>query len=104
MKCYAIEYFIKENEKDEKISEVKLYRANKNGGTFKFASKPIYCDRDKFVEMINSREVFTLTRMVNSGLFSVSSTFNITINNLGYINSKQNSREDFLPYVEFKIK
>ncbi|HGO1723146.1 TPA: hypothetical protein ACK0FM_002672 [Staphylococcus aureus] len=104
MKCYAIEYFIKENEKDEKISEVKLYRANKNGGTFKFTSKPIYCDRDKFVEMINSREVFTLTRMVNSGLFSVSSTFNITINNLGYINSKQNSREDFLPYVEFKIK
>ena len=54
MKCYAIEYFIKENEKDEKISEVKLYRANKNGGTFKFASKPIYCDRDKFVEIFYS--------------------------------------------------
>lgn len=41
VKYYAIEYFIKENKSDNKITKVKLYETERWGDTYTFTSEPI---------------------------------------------------------------
>ncbi len=104
VKYYAIEYFIKENETDNKITKVKLYETERWGDTYTFTSEPIYCDRNNFIDMVNSREIFVKAIMGNNKKFSMSDTFHLSINNMNYINQNQNSNKDYLTFIPIKIK
>ena len=48
-RVFAIEYFIKKNENDNKITKVKIYETNRKGSTYTFTSEPFYEDRETLI-------------------------------------------------------
>lgn len=64
----------------------------------------LYCDRNNFIDMVNSHEIFVKATMGNNKKFSMSDTFHLSINNMNYINPNQNSNKDYLTFIPIKIK
>lgn len=99
----AIEFFIKKNENDNKITKVKMYETQRQGGTYTFTSKPFYEDRESLIKRIKNHDVFVVAKRINEKTYSISDSFTLTTNNYGYINITTNSTKDYLTFIPIKI-
>ncbi|HDG3988829.1 TPA: hypothetical protein ACK0EI_002683 [Staphylococcus aureus] len=100
----AIEYFIKKNENDNKITKVKMYETHREGGTYTFTSKPFYEDRESLIKRIRNHDVFVIATRINEKNYIISDSFTLTTNNYGYINTTTDSTKDYLTFIPIKIK
>lgn len=103
-RIFAIEYFIKENENDNKITKVKIYETHRKGSTYTFTSEPFYEDRETLVERIRNHDVFVIATRLNEKEYSISDSFTLTLNNYGYINTTTDSTQDYLRFIPVYIQ
>lgn len=103
-RIFAIEYFIKKNENDNKITKVKMYETRPKGSTYTFTSEPFYEDRETLIERIRNHDVFAIATRLNEKEYNISDSFTLTLNNYGYINTTTDSTQDYLRFIPIHIQ
>lgn len=102
-KCNAIEYVIVKDENQNRFNKIKIYEFNIIKGEAHDIKEPRLISREELIDKIRNKETFSYAVRKAQKSFQAVGCLNLSINNKGYVNDKNDVMKDKINKVDIYI-